>query len=163
MGKRGPRPTPTAILKIHGSKRAKRRADEVQAPTGAPIKPAQLKGRASEIWDQLIPLLEEMGVLSRIDPFRLRRYCIDYAQWELAAADIEKNGSTYTLCDEHGQPRCEQQRAIVGVLNAIAQRLAKDEAEFGMTPASRVGLKKETSDGTHAQNFKSRFFPKRLA
>ncbi len=77
MGKRGPKPTPTAVLKLRGSTlvTGRREAAEVQGPAGTPDAPEWLDEEARAAWDRIVPLLEGMGVLTRIDGNALARYC----------------------------------------------------------------------------------------
>ena len=61
MGKRGPRPTPTAVLRARGSRRADRNPDrlEPEPPPGPPECPAWLNADAKVVWDQMVALLSE--------------------------------------------------------------------------------------------------------
>ena len=76
MGKRGPRPTPTSILKLRGSTLVtpEREAAEVHGPTGAPNRPDWLDDQAKAAWDEIAPMLQDMGILTRIDGNALARY-----------------------------------------------------------------------------------------
>jgi phage terminase small subunit len=78
MGKRGPRPTPTALLRLRGSPLATKRraATEAKGPAGARDRPEWLDDDAKAVWDQLVPQLAAMQVLSRIDRNAVGRYCV---------------------------------------------------------------------------------------
>ena len=67
MGRRGPPPTPTPILKLRGSWRGNLNRDEPQPEAVAPEKPSWLDRYAAEAWDQLVPILERMRVLTEAD------------------------------------------------------------------------------------------------
>ncbi len=75
MGKRGPRPTPTEILKLRGSTLVtpEREAGEVHGPMGTPDRPDWLDDQAKAAWDEIAPLLQDMGILTRIDGNALMR------------------------------------------------------------------------------------------
>ena len=77
MGRRGPAPTPTRILKIRGSTLVtrKREAGEVQGPSGIPDRPDWLDVDSLVTWDSLVPLLIQMGVLTRVDGKALTVRC----------------------------------------------------------------------------------------
>ena len=65
MGRRGPPPTPTPILRARGSPLATRRREltEAKGPAGKPRCPQWLDADAKAAWRQVVPLLEQMGVL----------------------------------------------------------------------------------------------------
>src|SRR5262245_40672243 len=117
MGRRGPAPTPTSILEIRGStlvsKRRKRR--EAKGPAGSPKCPAWLDADAKAAWRQLVPMLEHMGVLTKIDGNALTRYCRYWSRWRKAEAFIEERGEMYPIKDETGRVRCFQQWPQVAV------------------------------------------------
>ena len=159
MGKRGPRPTPTTILKLRGSSLAtrKRAQSELQAPEGTPDPPSWLADDARDMWDALVPMLTGMGVLARIDGNALSRYCRLWSRWRAAEAFIDKNGDAYPIRDESGQVRYLQQFPQVAIAHRLALQLTKLEQEFGMTPSARSRIQmvprmEDTSRG------KSRFF-----
>ena len=65
MGKRGPKPTPTAVLKLKGTDRADRTRNEPTPPRGLPRCPNWLDDQAKHCWRQLVPQLVAMRVLQR--------------------------------------------------------------------------------------------------
>ena len=77
MGRRGPPPTPTEILTLHGSKLVNqcREQTEAKGPAGKPTCPNWLAKDAKKAWKQIVPMLETMHMLSRIDANALARYC----------------------------------------------------------------------------------------
>ncbi len=139
MGKRGPKPTPTAVLKLRGSTlvTGRREAAEVQGPAGTPDAPEWLDQEARAAWDRVVPLLEGMGVLTRIDGHALARYCRLWSRWRRAEAFIEEKGEMYPLRDDAGKVKYFQQWPQVAVANKLAQQLTRLEGEFGMTPSAR--------------------------
>ena len=159
MGKRGPKPTPTATLKLRGSTLVTRRreASEVQGPAGTPDPPDWLDDQARATWDHLLPMLEGMGVLTRIDGNALARYCRLWSRWRKAEAYLDKHGEMYPLKDDHGRIKCVQQWPQVAIANQLAQQLARLEQEFGMTPSARARLPASTLAEASAYD-KARFF-----
>ena len=142
MGQRGPRPTPTAILKLRGSTLVtpEREASEVHGPTGTPDRPEWLDDQAKAAWDELAPLLEAMGVLTRIDGNALARYCRLWSRWRKMEAFIEEKGEMYPLRTEDGGVKCFQQWPQVAIANKLAQQLTRLEQEFGLTPSARTRI-----------------------
>jgi len=154
MGKRGPRPTPTALLQLRGSKlvNKERREREVQGPEGLPDKPEWLDDMGQKAWDFLVPLLQQMGVLTRIDANALSRYCQLWSRWREAESFIAKHGLMYPLKDDAGQPKCFQPWPQVSIANKLAQQLTRLEQEFGMTPSARSRLMLATPVKQHPEN-----------
>src|ERR1051325_2887208 len=107
MGLRGPRPTPTPILKARGRFRADRaRKNEVKGPKGNIRPPAWLDKLARRMWKQLVPLLHQMGVMTRIDRNALIRYCTYWSRWTKAEQFLAKHGDVYPLKDGNGKTKC---------------------------------------------------------
>ena len=140
MGRRGPPPTPTPILKLRGSKRASRAKREVKAASGIPQRPDWLDGEARVAWDHLVPMLEGMGVLSVVDGHALSRYCRLWSRWRKAEDFIDDHGDMYPLKDEAGRTKCFQQWPQVAIAHKLALQLTRLEQEFGMTPSARTRI-----------------------
>ncbi len=142
MGRRGPPPTPTPILKLRGSKRVTRRREsaEVSGPEGSPDRPGWLADDAREAWDEIMPMLEQMGVVTRIDGRALARYCRLWARWRKAEDFIDEHGDMYPLKDEAGNTKCFQQWPHVAIAHKLALLLTRIEQEFGMTPSARARI-----------------------
>lgn len=159
MGRRGPSPTPTPILKLRGSTLVtkKREKAEVRGPAGLPDCPDWLDSDGQEAWTRVVPLLVQMGVLTRVDANALGRYCRLFTRWKKAEEFISKNGDVYPLKDESGQIKYLQQFPQVGIAIKLAQQLTKLEQEFGMTPSARSRIQLQ-SNGVEAPSNKSRFF-----
>jgi P27 family predicted phage terminase small subunit len=150
MVKRGPRPTPTRILELRGSQRAKSRGIEPQPERTTPDCPDWLDDGAKSCWAQIVPQLEQMGVLTRIDANALTRYCVLWTQWIGAQKFLMQYGTTYPLKDKNGNLKCMMPWPQVSQVRGWGEQLRRLEAEFGMTPASRVGL--DTSCVSTPQN-----------
>ena len=170
MGRRGPPPTPTAILKLRGSPLATKRRNlhEPKGPPGKPRCPDWLDADAKVAWRHLIPKLEMMGVLTQIDGNALARYCRLWSRWRTAEAFINKHGEMYPLKDDRGKVKCFQSFPQVSTANKLAQQLTRLEQEFGMTPSARTriqvtppvnaGYDPRERFFNHTPNDKSRFF-----
>ena len=157
MDKRGPQKTPTAVLKMRGSWRAKIRPDEPQSEPGAPRCPAWMGTDAKHVWRQVVPLLEEMGVLSKINSNTLARYCSIWVRWKKADAFLREHGEVYPVKDDEGQVKSFTEWPQVGIASRLGTELLKIEQNFGMTPSSRAGIQVAKPDGK-AKNDKTRFF-----
>ena len=139
MGFRGPPKTPTAILRLHGSARAKTRGNEPTPEVGPPDCPDWLSDDAKAVWEQIVPLMAD-GVLTRDSGNALARYCDAFVRWKAAAVFLREHGDTYELLDKDGKLRCVVQRPEVAIYANLASMLAKLEREFGLTPSSRANI-----------------------
>ena len=159
MGRRGPAPTPTPVLKLRDSTLVTKRHERLEAkgPAGAPDCPDWLTETDRQVWDQIVPLLGLMGVLTRIDAHALSRYCRLWTRWRKAEDFIAEKGEMYPLKDEKGGVKCFMQWPQVAIAHKLAQQLTRIEQEFGMTPASRTRIQVDPHASTKA-NDKSRFF-----
>lgn len=156
MGRRGPTPTPTEVLKRRGSRRAASRSGEPKPPSKTPRCPTWLSKEAKAVWKQLAKQLADLNVLTEIDGNALARYCSLWVRWRRATAFLEKNGETYPLLTNEGAVRCLQQYPEVAVVNKLSVLLLRLEQEYGLTPSARtrihVAVSAPPDDG------KSRFF-----
>lgn len=145
MGKRGPKKTPTAILKLRGTKIGEfERKGEVQA-TGLPQMPQRIYDDelAAQCWQFVVPQLTAIGCAKEVDTQPLERYCLTWARWARAVDEIRANGETDTRISTNGDSY-EVVRPIVRIENILAGQLNKLEAEFGIGAASRAGLNVQT-------------------
>jgi phage terminase small subunit len=130
VGKRGPKPTPTAKLIIGGSRRGKERVKTEPQPVNLdmPVCPAWLNGEARNVWNKIAPELRSMNCLTYIDGGAFARYCVYMVLWMKELANPGRTEAT---------------------LERYANQLARLENSFGLTPAARAGLSlgtKEESD-----------------
>jgi len=160
MGRRGPPPTPTAVLKLRGSTLVtkQREAREVKAPSGRPACPRWLDKDAKAAWKYIVPILEGMGVLTRADVNALSRYCRLWSRWRKAELFIDEHGEVYPLKDDVGHVKCVQQWPQVSIANKLAQQLTRLEQEFGLTPSARARLQLAPEPKDKPTHGKERFF-----
>lgn len=152
MGKRGPCKTPTAVLKLHGSRRVASRDGEPQPEKNRPRMPNGLRAEAKNAWRTLVPKLEAAGVLTNIDGGALARYCEMFARWWSLVEFLQSNGETYQqwekndkgvpLLDDAGEKieRDVKQWPQVNIAGNLEIRLLRIEQQFGMTPSARADL-----------------------
>lgn len=134
MGKRGPPPTPTAILEARGSWRAKGRKGEPEVEVKEPPCPGWLPKEAKAEWKRIVPILLNLKVLTEADQAALQNYCLAHSQIVELQRIISKEGYTY---EDRG---IVKKRPEVGILQN-AQKIVKTFlVEFGLSPASRARL-----------------------
>ena len=137
MGKRGPAKTPTEVLKGRGSWRGDDRDDEPVAPAEPPVRPAWLSELEARIWDETVPRLDGMRILSCADEALLASYCIEYAAVQECKEIIAREGR---MVETHkGLVKHPAQLALENAMD----KLIKLAREFGLSPASRANVSTE--------------------
>lgn len=158
MGRRGPRPTPEAALKLRGTFRKDRVRNPPQPNEGKPVCPSWIDADAKAAWKQLIPLLEQMRVLTKVDRNAIIRYCQAWSRWKKAEQFIQKHGEVYPLKDDQGHIKCLQQFPQVAIAHKLSALLTRFEQEFGMTPSARTRIQVEKGARPYCDPEKARFF-----
>ena len=125
MGKRGPKPEPTAKLAGKGSWRAKVRTGEPKVDPGYPVCPAWMQGEARVTWDRIVPELVNLGIMTKLDGPAFSRYCVYSVLWLKELNHPARSEST---------------------LDRYANQLMRLEGSFGLTPSARSGLNVSKDD-----------------
>jgi P27 family predicted phage terminase small subunit len=135
---RGRKPKPT-VLKIREGNPGKRalNACEPTLPAGVPDRPAMLTGEAAAEWERVVPLLDEMGLVSRADRAALAAYCTAYARWVHAEEQVAKYG-TIVKSPDKGFP---MKSPYLTVADQALETMRKFMVEFGLTPSSRSRIR----------------------
>lgn len=128
MGRRGPKPTPTAILEKRGSWRADAREGEpLPDPLlEVPDPPDHLSDIARRIWQESAPAMVGIGTLTTDDLRSFERYCRAFALWSKKARELEEAAEI-------------TESMTKGLVN-LDNQLRRLEAAFGKNPADRAGL-----------------------
>lgn len=149
MTKPGPKPTPTAILKLAGSTVPGRsRKGEPEPASGTPAKPEWVVDATESVWNQTIKHLSDMRVLTVADGNAIARYCELVVSWVEVSQKLRDHGMTYDLNDKNGEFRCSMPRPEVSIRNQLTAQIICLEREFGLTPSSRASLKVEPTSKT---------------
>ncbi len=147
-----------AVLHLLQGNRSKRNPkdllDEVAkpaVPVEAPDKPDWLDDAAGREWDQLIPALLTLGLVTRLDGQALGQYCeavAEYQRFTLAIREINNNALTPRGGDVQTYRTGAKDLSIWRKLRNDAQRRADDLGrQFGLTPLARRGLKPAAPQG----------------
>ncbi len=155
----GPRPTPSAILRLRGSRRIENRGNEPEPEVGTPDMPTQLSGEGQQVWRQYVPMLEATpGLLRKVDGLLLGALCEQHANYWKVQTVLNRLGVAEPVVDDAGNPiglvlRKDFVRATVN-LSAEVRKLA---AEFGIGPAARAKIQIQPEHVNLAES-KARFF-----
>lgn len=164
MGQRGPKPTPTKILKLRGSWLAKTRDGEPQPRCELPPCPAWLDSLSKSLFRTLAKQLVEAGILTRLDRQALARYCVLSIRWRKMEQFIQQHGE---VCEVYSEPDEQGQRVLlkidlypqVRLASTLATELLRIENHFGLTPSARTALRVETAPyADDHQDAKAKFF-----
>lgn len=144
---KGRKKTPTAILKMRGSWRAKTRLGE-PAPIATQLDSPEFLGpREKIIFDQMSEALFRVGVLTEIDGSALSRYAICLVRWIDAETALAGGAPTHIeIIGEDEKPKGYKETPSYMVSCKMHDQLLKLECQFGLTPASRPNLQ-STSGG----------------
>lgn len=126
MAERGPLPKPNA------RRRNKREVHGNRVLVQRPTMPKTLTGEAREEWRRIVPQLEAMGLLSKIDRGSLIRYCTVWADWCEIDASLQKTGKL--LRGRQGfvrNPLWLMRRDAEEALEALSRQL-------GLSPVARI-------------------------
>lgn len=143
MGKRGPRPTPSAIKKATG-----KTVDKREAAPKLPkhlLPPDDLSEEAKVIWAATVDAVGHTGVITAVDLEGLRAYAESAATYHRAQALVSKAGP---LIKGRGGELVRNPAAIVAKQAQDSMRAWA--RELGLTPASRVGLAENLEHGEHS-------------
>lgn len=132
MGLRGPKPKPSALRALEGNPGRRNRSEPRPTPA-APPRPAWLCPVGAAKWDQLVPELSRLGLLTLVDGDVLAAYCQTWADYLWAVEELKRTGRTYKAVSGYMGPH-----PAVAIQRDARASLIKLGASFGMDPASRA-------------------------
>ena len=148
---RGRKPKPTATLKLAGTYRSDRHAEDEPAPVSESNRPGlRLSPRAARRFATVAPLLRSQCVLSELDKGALAAYCEAYARWYESRNAIHKDGMWYTAASGN-----ILKHPAVSVMEAAAAEMQRWAAELGLTPSSRARIPRNKKTATPADKLKA--------
>lgn len=131
MAKRGPKPKPAA-LRLAGADKAPPRPAS-PAIAGRPECPDHLDDVARGEWGRMVALLDEAGILSRIDGTALAIYCATFSRWVRATEELGGTEGLIVYTEKGGI----KTSPYVHIAAAAERDMARMLVEFGCTPSSR--------------------------
>lgn len=156
MGRRGPKPKPTALKRLLGNpgKRTLNDAEPIP-PDVEVVPPPLLRAEARPYWDAMAPMLLAMKVLTAADTFAFARYCnllVRYDVLDRFMFDPKKGagGTTLVRKDKGGKIVNVSELPQSWEYRQVQNQLLAYEREFGLTPSSRARLRVEPTTGVAA-------------
>lgn len=132
MAKRGPKPKPTSLKLLSGTRPDRINQNEPEAPEGIPGPPEHLKGMALDQWHRIAPMLGRMRVLTPADAEALALYCTHFERWQEAEAAIRDIGLLVET--PAGGAKISPYYSIA---SQAMRECSKLLVEFGCTPSAR--------------------------
>lgn len=144
MGKRGPKPKPTALKELQGNP-GKRRLNSAEPKPAAAVDlaaPPGLKGDAVDEWNRLAPQLATLKILTDLDRNVLANYCACFGLLQECQAWLVGNGTTIEVETKNGifttqAPQFTQAMKLMAQMKSLG-------AELGLSPSSRSNLKPDS-------------------
>lgn len=134
MTKPGPKPAPTALKLVRGTRKDRVNQSEPIPPDGEVRPPEYLTEDALTIWNRLAPSLIKRGVLTPWDIDSFAAYCTAVIHHREAVAAVT---SVMIHDSDHGRtvkhPALQVVRDQVAIITQLASR-------FGLDPSSRSQL-----------------------
>jgi P27 family predicted phage terminase small subunit len=142
--KPGTKPKPSALRVLQGKVGHSRpiNRSEPKPDRGVPVMPAAVARLpyAKAEWDDLVPELHRLGLLTRIDRAALTAYCISYHRWLECEDFVFEHGAVMTLRNDKGEVRWVQPVPQAGLGLKHLEKCRQFLVEFGLTPSSRSRL-----------------------
>lgn len=141
MGKRGPRPEPT-IIKIAKGNPGKRSLNKNEPkPAADAIQPPEwVTGKSLEKWQEVVPKLVSMGVMTNADIDTIARYCTMYEQFVKYLEQVRRGLDVLVIRDDAGKVKYMQSTPAATMMTKLAASMLRIEQEFGLTPSARTGI-----------------------
>ncbi|HWE82793.1 MAG TPA: phage terminase small subunit P27 family [Gaiellaceae bacterium] len=132
---RGRKPKPVEQRIREGNPGNRPLPEPLQLDNRTPRKPAGLPPAAAELWDEIVPVLEQAKVLHSIDRAALQAMCIEWSRYLDANADVEEE-SPYAL----GSMGQVVEHPAVGTARTSAHMFLRFAEQFGLTPSARARI-----------------------
>jgi len=140
VGKRGPKPTPTAIRKARGNPGKRPLNQHEPQPEGKlPKCPTYLKGDAQKAYRAFAKHLTDTGIAKAMDVTALELLCGSYALYVDALQKVLEVGPVWLEKGESKIPKFAYS-PYWAVKNREWKNVLSILREFGMTPSSRSNV-----------------------
>jgi P27 family predicted phage terminase small subunit len=133
MGKRGPKPKPSAIRATEGKIVP---LNEPRPTLSALQPPPDIAEDALDVWREVIAAVGHTGVITAADVDTLRAYCEATARYREAEGLLRKSGPLVK-----GRNGEYVKNPLHQVMRDNATMMRAGARELGLTPSARVGMK----------------------
>lgn len=141
---RPPKPTKLKILTGNPGKRPLNDREPMPA-VEAPKMPAWLSRRAKDEWRRIVPILLNLGLLTRVDLAALVGYCQSFAEVEEATRILNREGRIIErdIYSRNGDwvGTAKELHPAVKLQHEASNRVKAFLTEFGLSPMTRTRVK----------------------
>lgn len=130
-----PRKPKPPHLKVVDGNPGKRPIEKPRTAPSRPIAPAHLSDGAKTEWGYVVPRLDEIGMLNKIDRTALEVYCEAVATHREAVASLRQGGVLV-----RGDKGRVVKNPAAQIVRDSATTIRLLGAEFGLTPSSRTRM-----------------------
>lgn len=138
MGKRGPKPKPTAAKRRAGNPGRRKLNDQEPQPTpGAPPMPAHVEVNplAIEIWNAACANMAQQGTLAQSDGAAIAMYACNYARQ--IKMEIEVFGDGPVAVSDKGNDYIAGKMQVLALVQKVVISMI---AILGLSPTARTGI-----------------------
>jgi len=97
-------------------------------------------GKSLEKWQEVVPKLVGMGVMTNADIDTIARYCTMYEQFVKYLDQVRRGLDVLVIRDDSGKVKYMQSTPAATMLTKLAASMLRIEQEFGLTPSARSGI-----------------------
>jgi P27 family predicted phage terminase small subunit len=118
--------------------------NEPVPPASAIAPPDWVAGVSREKWDEIVPKLIAMGVMTSADIDTIARYCVMHEHFQKYLAACRRGLDIFVMRDEAGRVKYMQSAPAATMMVKLAASMLRIEQEFGLTPSARSGISAAT-------------------
>jgi P27 family predicted phage terminase small subunit len=126
---------PAAIKKLEGNPGKRPIQEEPEPRAGAPKPPADLSGEAFAEWCRIVPDLDAIGLLAKVDRGYLVAYCEAWASFNEARTEIAERGILIP-----GRDGGLVKNPAAQIMKDSMDAMLKFGAKFGLSPGDRARM-----------------------
>ena len=136
--------------------------EQVVAPVCLPSEldcPEWLGVEATKKWHEVVMLLDEMGILAKIDTTALQVFCATWERWLMAAKVIQEKGPSYESVSAREGMVIIKTRPEVKIVESCTIAMQQLFKNFGLTPAARKTMSvKQGRDKLESDPLEEKYF-----
>lgn len=140
---RGRRPEPAQAKILKGTFRKDRHQHGARVDQRAPKCPVWLPKHAKRYWREIVPHLEQAGLIALVDSAAFSAHCDSVGRFEEVTRKLQTLDDTVDKTPQG----YEVQSALFTIRNKLWDQVMRSAQEFGLTPAGRSKVKDSGQQG----------------
>ncbi len=134
---RPPKPTRLKILQGNPGRRPLNKNEPRPQPLDLPKPPEHMHQMGKELWNEVVPELCRVRLLTRLDLPLLELFCESYAKFRQADEFIREHGEQFAVTNQRGEIQVVRENPAVSIRRNCVAAMNKIGQELGLSPASR--------------------------